>query len=471
MEYRKYRAPTLREARLKLLLDLGNKAYIVDQKPVRVGGVFGIGGKPMVEITAAVMPEKEESHAVNLETQKEKRDTKVNNSISKQHKPAKRSSADVEGASPDAQELIKMLEENRKLKEFLQQNRSTKKKAEQPEVEVDLQTDEPLDDSEDDEYKPSTTQKTHAKNRKPMKLGATYDEPDEPDEWDENASPEPVQRSNRQAVKHGSKQTEESPEENRRKFLKMILKNQDFDDTFIEKFIAQIEINDAIFSPNNLQYLRDLLVSNLDQFIHTENGAALRENEPNVIALVGPTGVGKTTTLAKLGAFLGIFQKKRVKFISIDNYRVGAIQQLKLYADIMEIPFYKVNNVDELRNHLIDDDFDICLIDTAGRSQKNTDDLKEIREYLKIIPYHTIVSLVVSATTKYRDLLDILERYDILEYQNLIISKMDETNSIGQLISALDKKQTTLSYLSFGQNVPDDISGASHMQLVDQMVK
>jgi len=191
----------------------------------------------------------------------------------------------------------------------------------------------------------------------------------------------------------------------------------------------------------------------------------------NILVLVGPTGVGKTTTLAKLGAYFGVFQRKKVKFISIDTYRVGAIQQLKLYSDIMEIPFAKVNNLEELKMEAYADKYDLVLIDTTGRNQKNLDEIRDIRKYLDVLQGKVHISLVISATTKYKDLVEILEKFDILNYTNIIVTKLDETNTIGQVISAISPKKRLLSYVTFGQSVPEDIEEATKEKLSELVLK
>lgn len=192
-----------------------------------------------------------------------------------------------------------------------------------------------------------------------------------------------------------------------------------------------------------------------------------KESLSGKVALIGPTGVGKTTTIAKLAGRLALIDKKKVGLITIDTYRIGAVEQLKTYAEIMNIPFKVVITLKEM-NEAIEElkDCDVILIDTTGRSSKNTMQISELRAFIDKVKADNI-SLVISATTKNTDIETILTGYENIGYDNIIITKLDETTSYGNLYKILKKSRKPVSYITTGQNVPDDINIPSINGLID----
>jgi len=175
------------------------------------------------------------------------------------------------------------------------------------------------------------------------------------------------------------------------------------------------------------------------------------------IVLVGPTGVGKTTTIAKLAGRIALIEKKKVGLITIDTYRIGAVEQLRTYADIMNIPFKVVFTMKEMESALESmEDCDVVLVDTTGRSSKNAMQISELRAYVDKVKSDNI-HLVISCTTKNRDIEAVVEGYKMLNYKNVIITKLDETSTYGSILNILDSANKPLSFVTTGQNVPDDI--------------
>ncbi|AVQ37281.1 flagellar biosynthesis protein FlhF [Clostridium botulinum] len=189
-----------------------------------------------------------------------------------------------------------------------------------------------------------------------------------------------------------------------------------------------------------------------------ENTIDIRSNSVGkVTVLVGPTGVGKTTTIAKLAGKLSLIDKKKVGLITIDTYRIGAVEQLKTYADIMNIPFKVVFSIKDMEKSIIDLDYcDVILVDTTGRSSKNMMQISELRAFIEKIKEKS-VHLVINASTKNKDIETIIKGYTILEYENIIITKLDETSTYGSILTILDKGKKPISFITTGQDVPDDI--------------
>lgn len=199
----------------------------------------------------------------------------------------------------------------------------------------------------------------------------------------------------------------------------------------------------------------------LRRTLQTTGGLSLRPGQRQVVAFCGPTGVGKTTSLAKLAAHFSVNELARVGLVTSDTYRVGAAEQLRVYANIIGLPLRVANNVKELRAALNEfRDYDLVLMDTAGSSQFNLEQIGDLKNMLQAAqPSETV--LVMSACTPLDDLRNVVANYKCAGPTSLLFSKLDETRQYGAMFSMLSEAALPLSYLSVGQNVPDDIRVAS----------
>ena len=180
--------------------------------------------------------------------------------------------------------------------------------------------------------------------------------------------------------------------------------------------------------------------------------------EPTLIALVGPTGVGKTTTVAKLAANFALREHRKVGLITIDTYRIAAVEQLRTYAQIIEVPLEVVISPDQLKEAVARmADRDVVLIDTAGRSQRDAVKVKELQGFFGAVTPHE-VHLVLSSTTGEGVLAETIERFGEIGIDRVILTKLDEAIGFGVILTCLHKAKAKLSYLTTGQDVPDDIS-------------
>ncbi|ABV33188.1 MULTISPECIES: flagellar biosynthesis protein FlhF [Pseudothermotoga] len=183
------------------------------------------------------------------------------------------------------------------------------------------------------------------------------------------------------------------------------------------------------------------------------------------VLFVGPTGVGKTTTLAKIAAKLKLIHKKQVAILTLDTYRIAATEQLKTYAAIMDIPMRVAYTPKEAKLELdAMHDFDVILIDTAGRSQNNDIQMSELRALVETIT-PSVCFLVVGMNCKYSDLKDIVKKFDVAKYTHTILTKMDETRSYGHIINISQLSGIPLAYITNGQRVPEDIIEANSREL------
>jgi len=210
-----------------------------------------------------------------------------------------------------------------------------------------------------------------------------------------------------------------------------------------------------------------LLQKNLSSLFKTANplNGQLKPGRPRLIALVGPCGCGKTTTLAKLAATAHIKNELKVAIISLDTYRLGATEQLQTYAHIMGLPFDAPQDIREFRQSIeLFDDKDLILVDTPGRSLSNPEQLKELSSIMNEME-DSIALLVLSATTKDRSLKETIEAVKPFPIAGLVISMTDQTDVYGNIINNLVKFKKPVCYLANGQKVPDDLIPATPARL------
>ncbi len=235
------------------------------------------------------------------------------------------------------------------------------------------------------------------------------------------------------------------------------LRAQDIDDDIITDMIRRMP-PEAVMGDKDAPEAAKALKGYLFRALRLQEGIILRkDNKPKIVALIGATGVGKTTTLAKIAARFVLEQGVSAALITADTYRISAVEQLKTYSDIIGLPLEIVYAPDELKDAIRKHrDKQLILIDTAGRSQHNESQMKELRDFLAAeegIERH----LVLSATTKNRDAMDILGKFSECRPDHIIFTKTDETASLGLIVNLLSKSRASLSYLTTGQSVPDDI--------------
>ena len=221
-----------------------------------------------------------------------------------------------------------------------------------------------------------------------------------------------------------------------------------------------------------IEDLRNAIVLELSRQIHIHENLTARTTtgSPQIVALLGPTGVGKTTTLAKIAARAVLEEKLSVGLITLDTFRIAAIDQLKTYAEIIGVPVRVVENVKQMSQAIETfSDRDLVLIDTTGRSQHALGDEFELAEFMSQSVTIT-KALVLSATTKQSDLADIIDRYEIFGTNCLIFTKLDETDIHGPIVNELVRSGKPLAFVTTGQAVPQDILRPDDKQIVELAV-
>ena len=259
------------------------------------------------------------------------------------------------------------------------------------------------------------------------------------------------------------------------KFLQLIYKNlidNEVDSRFADEIIGEIE--NSLKKESNL----DSILAAVYQKIILKLGKPKTiemGDKAKVIFFIGPTGVGKTTTIAKIASSFKIEKEARVAFITADTYRIAAVEQLNTYASIIDCPVSVVYSVEDMNKSLSEyKDYDLILVDTAGRSHKATEQMDELKAFIEEVAqradeFDFECYLTLSLTTKYKDLKSIADKYDDVDWA-VIFTKLDETCSVGNILNIRMLTDRPLSYTTSGQNVPDDIEVINEQGIARQLL-
>ena len=402
MIIKKYKALTEKEAILLAKEDLGPDAIVMNVKKIKPGGIMRLFKKSRVELTAAIDDDMEEQAATtapaaapSVKSDEQTIDLRQERRGESAEEPFLFGKAFGENKDSYSEEAQNAIEEKiNSIAKLLEQQMQTQK-------------------SEEASIKEAANQAIS---------------------------------SGEATVKAEEKKTE--PEQSGNKVVDLVIKQ-----------LMDSEVSEA----HAKEIIDELTVKDDNQKIVLKLGEiqplTAGEKKPKVVFFVGNTGVGKTTTMAKLASLCTLDMKLKCAMFSIDTYRIAAIEQLKTYANILSAPMEVVYTPEEMAQSVEKfKNYDLILVDTAGRSHKSEEqkeDLKQIIDSVK--EYETEVFLVVSATVKYADLLSIANTYgDLFDY-NLIFTKLDETNGLGSILNLKLDTGKPLSYVTWGQNVPDDI--------------
>jgi len=219
-------------------------------------------------------------------------------------------------------------------------------------------------------------------------------------------------------------------------------------------------------------WTRDICIHVLQEYLNNIAPITVDSGKKgHLVFMVGPTGVGKTTTIAKLAANMTFWEKKKAALITLDTYRVSAAEQLRTFAEIIGIPISVVFNSTDFKNALNTyKDNDIIFVDTAGRSPRNDEQMEELKGYINIArPNETI--LVLSVTTNSQDLINIYKEFAPMKIDKVIFTKLDETYSYGQILNTMCEINKPVAYLTTGQNVPDDIEVPDPLNMASLLLR
>jgi len=258
--------------------------------------------------------------------------------------------------------------------------------------------------------------------------------------------------------------------------IKEVLKDNDFSDEYIKGMVDDIKQDLTLVELEDYEALCKRVLDYIASSINVKPFTPISEKK--VVAFVGPTGVGKTTSLVKLAAlhFVHIQNAKRdrpqVHVITTDGYKIGAVSHIEKYCNCMELSLSVADTVSSLRASIDihKEKMDMIFIDSSGRNPNDKAQLAEVEKFLNSISKDIMeVHLVINAGTKIKDIALIMEKYKGCRYDYVIISKLDETGDVGNVVSVLSKEKVPLSYVTLGQVVPTDITFAGRRALLDKM--
>jgi flagellar biosynthesis protein FlhF len=409
MNVKRYIAPNMQEAMIKVKSELGRDAIILHTRKIKQKGISGLFKKPVVEVVAAVEEKEEVSEPL------------VQQPIKKTVEPINQT------VEPIVTKTVEPI-----VKEPVQAPVTYEK----PKVEI-KENDNEINElkSEIDEIKQLI--------KSYMFSDKKVDEDVLPPEFIEESSVE--------------------------KEIRETLRALEINESIIEKIFGivrrQVSLND-----HNEQMIKSAIKQAIKEYIGHPYTIDHFIGSQRVFVFVGPTGVGKTTTLAKLAAKLSLLENKKVALITADTYRIAAVDQLKTYSEILGIPLSVVYEASELNDVMFKyKDKDIILLDTAGRSHKSEELPRDLTDLMNNLENPEIF-LVLSLTTGYKDIISILDAYSFIDNYKIIFTKLDEASSYSNILNIKVESGAQLSYLTTGQSVPDDIEIATPDKIVDYII-
>ena len=442
--------------------ELGANAVVLNIKFLKARGLFRIFKKDQVEITAAL---EEKEFIKNVNTRKPEMKTVDPKKSNDNASLDLRADEDIDLNDPKRIEerldaLQKLMKESSANNQKLRQDNRFDSKNRKSEI---YRNPDIIYEDEEEEVKKNTKLEAKTEAKTEAKL---------------EAKTETKTENKIEAKTLEAKLTKTSPKENSSNdtFLKLIHKklvDSEVDEKYVDEILGEIAL--SMQKDSDI----DSILSAVYQKIILKLGEASPvklNSKPKLAFFIGPTGVGKTTTIAKIASKFKLEKYAKVAFITSDTYRIAAVEQLNTYASIIDCPVDVVYGPEELRESLESfKNYDLVLVDTAGRSHKSEEQMEELKCLLEVATdykedYDLDIYLTLSVTTKYKDLVNIAKKYDDIKGWKIIFTKLDETCSLGNIINVKMLTNAPLSYTTSGQNVPNDIELINEQFIAKQLL-
>ena len=243
---------------------------------------------------------------------------------------------------------------------------------------------------------------------------------------------------------------------------------------YVDELVKKVESHLPAVDKNRTGAVLEKTAEILEDRVRVDSNllSGAGRKKKKVIFFTGPTGSGKTTTIAKLAAKYHLHMGKSVSLYTTDHYRIAAVEQLKRYADTMDIPFHAVKDPDRFREALDRDGSELVFVDTAGYSHKNPELFDRMRGFMSVIGNNEMTEniLVIPATSSYHNARAVMNAYETLDYERIILTKVDEAEFLGGFLELADINSRAFAYYGVGQEVPFDILPADSRQLAEGVV-
>ncbi len=454
--FRKFRAPTFEEALRQMRAVLGESAVVVRTTQVKEGGLFGLFGEPLIELTVAPGPSLKGTPS-GTHTNLQSRPPSPVERRYRVHSPV--------GSDQRVRDTVEFCRELLSKAQTEIDARHARRTEMAGGIELPNATAAPGLDG----YARGGTEKPHHQaHRRPRRNKGT------PLASEGNAAIAPA--SFTRLNEPSQKPTTQDQHDDIRELLRILDRDASSSgvptelaphyrrlvETGVSPTLAASLLGATVRGCNvgvlsDQRVVRERLRLEIRRRIQVTDGISVNGGGRAVVAVIGPTGVGKTTNLAKLAARFAIKGRRRVAFVTADTYRVAAPDQLRVYADIIGLRMKTVNEPNEMRSALeVLHDYDLVLIDTAGSSQFNREQLDELQQMM-LAADPSSVMLAAAANTPLDDLRQVVENFGRVKPTSLLFTKLDETRRYGAMYAMALEAALPLSYLSIGQNVPDDI--------------
>ncbi len=456
MKVKKFEAVDMQEALRKVKAELGPHAVIIQtRKIVKDKSLFGLFGRPVIEVTAAIeshtVPSRQKKAAAPLRTSNNRarsglmQDAELPPLPQKEEQPPQQPAYNALAFSEEAEKL----------------HTSAKERSAEPSRFDDLAVvSKMISPLKDDVNELKSILDKVAKERSDIELEQAQTKALQAEMSDIRTMLDKLLKANTT-----DKERLDIPPALSLFFERMI--KNGLDERIALKLVQKAKETIGSEFAQKESYIEAYLGNFIAKLVKIEGPMQLAEGMCKIVAFIGATGVGKTTTIAKVAARYKLQEKKKVALFTFDTFRIAAVEQLRTYANILGLPVEVVMTPAELQSKIREyKDFDLILVDTAGRSQRESGQMVELKAFLDVME-HAEKHLLLSATSNIKVLNETIERFEQVGYDTLLFTKLDEGGLFGQILNLSVKVGKPLSYFTIGQRVPEDIELASAERVAD----